>query len=178
MSGAALRRPTSAILRSGQDGHVRSFARSILYSGSDTRCCGTSRSRAWGGTEVEPNVPSTEKAIASVVDLSRIVSAAAIQWRYDPLFLSERFNAQHHIETFTRIADALRGHVDRVTTSPVEVFQRRVKPDLLQYEKATGDALITSSAVVETVHRLREIATAASIPFTPCCAPDLRAAIG
>jgi hypothetical protein len=131
-----------------------------------------------GGTEVEPHVPSTEKAISSVIDLSRIVGATAIQWRYDPLFLSERFDAQHHVDTFARIADALSRHVDRVTTSPVEVFERRVKPDLIQYEKETGDTVAKSSATVELLYRLREIASAVGIRFTLCCAPQLRAAIG
>jgi hypothetical protein len=131
-----------------------------------------------GGTEVEPHVPSTEKAIASVIDLSHIVPAATIQWRYDPLFLSEHFDARHHLDAFTRIAEVLSGHVDRVTTSPVEVFARRVKPDLFKYEQETGDRLVTSGAILELVHRLREIADAAGIPFTLCCAPVLRAAIG
>jgi len=131
-----------------------------------------------GGAEVEPHVPSTEKAIASVIDLSRIVGAAAIQWRYDPLFLSEHFDAQHHVDTFTRIAEALTGHVDRVTTSTVEMYERRVKRDLEQYEKETGDTLITSSvAVVDLVHRLREIADTVGIRFTLCCAPELRVPI-
>lgn len=131
-----------------------------------------------GSTEVEPFVPSTGKAIASVIDLSRIVGAAAIQWRYDPLFLSQRFDARHHVEMFSRIANALSGHVDRVTTSPVELYERRAKRDLQTYERETGDALVRSSAFVDLVHRLREIASAANIPFTLCCAPELRAAIG
>jgi hypothetical protein len=130
-----------------------------------------------GGTEVEPYSPSTEKAIASVIDLSRIVGPAAILWRYDPLFLSARFDAKHHIETFTRIAERLSAHVDRVTTSPVQVYERRVKRDLQLYEKQTGDALVTSPAVLDLVHQLREIAVGAGIPFTLCCAPQLRAAI-
>lgn len=131
-----------------------------------------------GGTAVEPFVPSTEKAVASVIELSRMVGAAAILWRYDPLFLSENFDMQHHIDTFARIAEALNGHVDRVTTSPVELYTRRVKTNMLRYEKETGDSLVTSSALVDLLQHLREIAGAAGIPSTLCCSPQLRSDTG
>jgi hypothetical protein len=132
-----------------------------------------------GRTPVEPYAPAIDKAVAALLDLSKIVPPAAIQWRYDPVFLSTRFGAEHHVRTFSALAEALRGRVDRVTTSVVQLYGRRVEPDLRAYERQVGDRLETSPhAVAELLHRLREIATAAGIPFTLCCAPELRAAVG
>jgi hypothetical protein len=132
-----------------------------------------------GRTAVEPYAPTTEKAVAALLDLSRIVPPAAIQWRYDPVFLSQRFGAEHHVRTFSLLAEALRGRVDRVTTSAVQLYGRRVEPDLREYERESGDRLETSQqAVVDLLYRLREIATAAGIPFTLCGVPELRAAVG
>jgi hypothetical protein len=132
-----------------------------------------------GRTAVEPYSPATEKAVAALLDLSRIVPPAAIQWRYDPLFLSKHFDARHHVRTFTALAEALRGRVDRVTTSAVQIYGRRVAPDLRAYERESGDRLETSPAALEDLMgRLRDIATAAGIPFTLCCTPDLRTTLG
>jgi hypothetical protein len=132
-----------------------------------------------GRTAVEPYAPTTEKAVAALLDLSRIVPPAAIQWRYDPVFLSKRFGAEHHVRTFSALAEALRGRVDRVTTSVVQLYGRRVEPDLRAYERESGDRLETSEpALVDLLCRLREIATTAGIPFTLCCVPELRATVG
>jgi hypothetical protein len=132
-----------------------------------------------GRTPVEPYAPTTEKALAALLDLSRIVPSAAIQWRYDPVFLSKLFGAEHHVRTFSALAEALRGRVDRVATSVVQLYGRRVEPDLRAYERESGDRLETSQqALVDLLCQLREIATAAGIPFTLCCVPELRAAVG
>jgi len=132
-----------------------------------------------GRTPVEPYSPSLERAARAIIDLSTIVSPAAIQWRYDPVFLSKRFDSEHHLRTFTKLADLLRGHVDRVTTSVVQLYGRRVVPDLRAYERTSGDRLETSpQAVLELLGRLRNIAADASIPFRICCAPTLRTSLG
>jgi len=131
-----------------------------------------------GRTPVEPHAPATGKAVSALLKLSRLVPPAAIQWRYDPVFLSTRFDVEHHVRTFRAIAEALRGRVDRVTLSAVQLYGRRVAPDLRAYERECGDRLETSqAALLEVLGRLREIAAAAGIPFTLCCAPELRTAL-
>jgi hypothetical protein len=133
-----------------------------------------------GGTPVEPFVPATGKAAAAMRELARRVPPAAIQWRYDPLFVSRHYGVRHHLETFRRLAGELAGRVDRVTTSFVQVYTQRVKPDLAAYEGETGDALLELPAAekVEIAGRLREIAVEAGLPFTLCCQPELREALG
>jgi hypothetical protein len=70
--------------------------------------------------------------------------------------------------------------VDRVATSFVTLYERRVKPDLLRYQREFGDRPGDPSLAqkLELLSRLREIAEAAAIPLTLCCQPELREALG
>jgi hypothetical protein len=131
-------------------------------------------------TPVEPNVPATGKALAAIRSLATLVPPAAILWRYDPLLLSERYGVAHHLETFTRLADALAGRVDRIATSFVTRYGRRVEPDLRRLERETGDRLRepTLEEKVDLVGRLAEISGDRGLPLTVCCDPDLQAAAG
>jgi hypothetical protein len=133
-----------------------------------------------GGTPVEPHVPPTKKAVASVLELSRLVSPAAILWRYDPIFVSEHYDQKHHRDTFTRLVESLSGHVDRVAVSFVTSYRRQVEPDLRAYERESGDVFesIPLDAKIELATELREVALEAGLPFTLCCSPDLRQALG
>jgi hypothetical protein len=129
-----------------------------------------------GGSEVEPKVPPTDKALKAIIELSGIVPAQAILWRYDPIFISEKFGAEFHVATFSRLVEQLAGRVDRVTTSFVEVYGRRVKPDLVAYQTETGDGFkdLFIAEKVRIAARIREIAESAGVPFTLCCSPEVR----
>jgi len=133
-----------------------------------------------GGSAAEPGVPSTEKTVAAIRRLSKLVPPAAILWRYDPIFVSARYGRRHHRETFSRLIDALAGHVDRVAVSFVTHYKRQVEPDLRAYAEDSGDVLVepTPSEQVELTGELRDIAAAARLPLTVCCSPELREAIG
>ena len=132
-----------------------------------------------GSSAVEPHVPSADRAADAVVELAGRVPPAAILWRYDPLFLSRRFDRRHHRTTFRRLARQLQGKVDRVVISPLHHYRRQVVPDLGAYQRETGDLVLDDPAA--TVELARELATIAGehrLPLTVCCAPELRAALG
>ena len=133
-----------------------------------------------GQTEIEPHAPPTQRGLEALLDLSRIVPPSAIQWRYDPIFVSERFSVDRHLVTFTKLAEQLAGRVDRVAVSFVHEYGRRVKPDLQAYQRQTGDRYdaLSMSGRIELVCQLREIADGIGIPLTLCCSPELREAVG
>lgn len=133
-----------------------------------------------GSTEVEPKVPPTEKVLESIIELSRIVRPEAILWRFDPLFISEHYPTDFHLQNFTRLVDKLAGHVDRVTTSFVIRYGRQTEPDLKAYENETGDRLrdLSLQEQLDIVGRLKDICEPAGIPFTLCCSPEVRQGIG
>jgi len=133
-----------------------------------------------GGTALEPNVPVTDKAVAATLDLAARLPAGAVVWRYDPVFVSERYDEAHHVRTFSQLCDRLRGHVDRVAMSFVQRYGRRVTPDLRRYQDDSNDPTpeLTLEAQVELLGRFREIADAAELPLTLCCQPVLAARLG
>ena len=104
----------------------------------------------------------------------------AIQWRYDPVFLSERFPPEFHVRTFRKLAELLGGYVDRVAVSFVASYNRRVAPDLRRYERETGDRVIDAPLAqqVDLVGELGAIAAACNLPLTVCCSPELRQQTG
>jgi len=133
-----------------------------------------------GGGDVEPNVPATEKAVAATLELAKRLPAGAIQWRYDPVFVSQRYGLAHHLRTFRRLCDRLAGVVDRVATSFVEPYGRRVRPDLDRYHRAFRDLSpeLTIDGKAELLERLREIAESVELPLTVCCQPQLAERLG
>ena len=76
------------------------------------------------GPEIEPNVPPQEQVMADFLRLSRIVGAHRIAWRYDPIFLSETYTAERHLETFARMAAALEGSTDTCVISFIDLYDK------------------------------------------------------
>jgi hypothetical protein len=133
-----------------------------------------------GQTAVEPYVPRAEKVVASIRNLSQTVSPKAIQWRYDPIFLSEQYSATFHVKNFRILAERLAGSVDRVAVSFVEPYGRRVTPDLKRYERETGDRFVDTTLAqrVDLIGELGAIAAGLDLELTICCSPELRKQTG
>jgi hypothetical protein len=133
-----------------------------------------------GGTAVEPGSPPTERALAAAHELAARLPPAAIQWRYDPVFLSERWDARFHAEGFARLADALAGRVDRVAISFVQAYGRRVAPDLHRYGREHGDALVPREdpRALDLARALAELARERGLRLVVCADDELRTALG
>lgn len=43
------------------------------------------------GKDIEPNVPSIDESIETLIKLSKIVDKQRIAWRYDPILLTEKY---------------------------------------------------------------------------------------
>jgi hypothetical protein len=81
-----------------------------------------------GGTPVECNVPRTEKAIADFLAVrSSLPSSACIEWRYDPILLTDEYPTGYHLGAFEGIARALEGATQVVNVSFVEPFLKSVR---------------------------------------------------
>ena len=76
------------------------------------------------GKEIEPNVPNKDDVMDSFIRLSQIVGRRAILWRYDPVFITERYTLQYHVDAFERMSGRLEGHTDRVVISFIDLYQK------------------------------------------------------
>lgn len=77
------------------------------------------------GRDIEPNLPDKrEKLIPTFQELSKRIGKERVIWRYDPIFLNEKYTADYHRKAFGEIADRLAGHTERVVISFVDMYAK------------------------------------------------------
>lgn len=95
------------------------------------------------GKDIEPGVPSIDESIRTLLELEKLVGAKRICWRYDPVFLTERYTIDVHLKTFEFMASQLAGHVDRCIFSFVEMYKKLSvnMPELIPLTPSDKDTL-------------------------------------
>lgn len=76
------------------------------------------------GKEIEPNVPEKERVMESLQNLSEIVGINSIGWRYDPIFISEKYSLEWHVEKFEYMASKLSGYTNTCVISFIDLYQK------------------------------------------------------
>lgn len=76
------------------------------------------------GRDVEPNVPDKHMVLENVKQLFRLVGVNSAGWRYDPVFLSERYTKEYHLKAFRQMAEALEGYTETVVISFIDLYQK------------------------------------------------------
>ncbi|WP_321972981.1 DUF1848 domain-containing protein [Paratractidigestivibacter sp.] len=109
------------------------------------------------GAEIEPNVPDKAAVLASIRQLSGIVGPRRVGWRYDPVFLSERYTAEHHLRAFERMAAELGGRVAFCVVSFIDLYEktRRNFPEARAVRPAEQRFLATEFARIGAAHGIR-----------------------
>jgi hypothetical protein len=64
------------------------------------------------------------KSVDAVKQLAERQGSRVVSWRYDPIMFTSATPSQFHIDTFTRIADALYGFVDEVVISFMQLYRK------------------------------------------------------
>lgn len=101
------------------------------------------------GKEIEPAVLDKEKVMDSFIFLSRHLGKECIGWRYDPVFISEKYTVDFHIDAFEKMASRLAGYTEVCVISFIDLYEkvRRNFPEAKSVEKK--DRLILGKAFVE-----------------------------
>lgn len=76
------------------------------------------------GKEIEPNVPDKEAVMNSLIQLSKQVGIKAVSWRYDPIFISEKYSVEFHVQAFEYMAQKLCGYVDNCVISFIDLYEK------------------------------------------------------
>lgn len=76
------------------------------------------------GKDIEPNVPPKEDVIRTFRALAETTGPKSIAWRYDPIFLTSKYNLDFHCAAFEKMARALRGATDTVIISFVDLYEK------------------------------------------------------
>ena len=81
-----------------------------------------------GGSAVEPNIPKTDQAIDDFLRVREgLPDSRAIQWRYDPIVLTDELNESYHVKKFSMIAERLRGATRVVNVSFIEPYVKSIR---------------------------------------------------
>jgi hypothetical protein len=76
------------------------------------------------GKDIEPNVPNKHQIIEYFQKLSLHNGARRMIWRYDPVFINEKYTIEYHIRAFETIASKLEGYCDRVVFSFIDLYEK------------------------------------------------------
>ena len=77
------------------------------------------------GREIEPGLPDKKKVlIPAFRELADRIGKERMVWRYDPVFLSDRYTLDYHVKAFTQIAEALAGKTQRVVISFLDDYDK------------------------------------------------------
>lgn len=74
--------------------------------------------------EIEPYVPPKEQVINSFKQLSKLVGNNRISWRYDPIFITDKYSIDYHVEQFGHMAKALAGYTKQCVISFIDLYEK------------------------------------------------------
>ncbi len=76
------------------------------------------------GRDVEPRVPSFSHVIESFKKLSRRFGPDAVHWRYDPIFLTDKYTMDFHFSAFEEMSRALEGFTHSCVISFIDLYEK------------------------------------------------------
>ena len=79
------------------------------------------------GKDIEPNVPHKKEVMDAFIELSKKVSVKNVVWRYDPIFLNEKYDISHHLMIFEKMCAYLEGYCKHVIISFIDLYEKTKK---------------------------------------------------
>ena len=123
------------------------------------------------GRDIEPGVPDKHRLIEDFKKLSDMVGVNSIGWRYDPIFLSEKYTADYHLHAFRQIAEALKGYTKTVVISFIDLYPKVRKNFPEAKEVSEKDRLYIGKEIIR-------IASDCGMIVKPCAEGDELAEFG
>lgn len=121
------------------------------------------------GKEIEPGLPDKKELLSTFRRLSEKIGKEKVIWRYDPIFLSEKYTLDYHLEAFGKMADALAGYTERVVISFIDLYAKtkRNMAGLGMREMTEKDMLSLAAGIAKTAaeHHLSVESCAEQIPL-------------
>ena len=76
------------------------------------------------GRDIEPNVPDKETVMEGFKELSDVVGADSMGWRYDPIFIDKKHSVEWHISEFEKMAAILAGYTKTCVISFIDIYKK------------------------------------------------------
>ncbi|MCD8082596.1 MAG: DUF1848 domain-containing protein [Clostridiales bacterium] len=76
------------------------------------------------GKDIEPNVPAKETVMDHFRKLSDMVGVTSVDWRYDPILISDVYPVERHISDFEKTAAYLSGYTKTCVISFIDIYKK------------------------------------------------------
>lgn len=76
------------------------------------------------GRDVEPNVKDKHQVLEDFKKLSGIVGVESVGWRYDPIFITDKYSEEYHLRAFKKISDVLEGYTKTAVISFIDLYPK------------------------------------------------------
>jgi hypothetical protein len=109
------------------------------------------------GHEIEPYVPEKEQVIESFQLLSEYVGTRAMSWRYDPIFISEKYSVEFHIQSFEKMVQALKGYTKQCVVSFIDLYEKTKRnfPEAKAVTETEQEILIAAMAKIAAANHIK-----------------------
>jgi len=90
--------------------------------------------------DIEPNVLLKKVILEDIKKISNIIGKENVFVRYDPIFLSDKYNLEYHIKAFEKICTILEGYVSNIIISFIDDYKNvRKNMNVLKIKNFTDD---------------------------------------
>lgn len=88
--------------------------------------------------DIEPNVLPKGIIIETKKKLSKVIGIDNLTIRYDPIFISEKYNLDYHIKAFDKLCSLLNGYVNKIIVSFIDDYKNvRKNEKILNFREFT-----------------------------------------
>ncbi len=88
--------------------------------------------------DIEPNVLPKGIIIEAIKKLSKVIGIDNLTIRYDPIFISEKYNLDYHIKAFNKLCSLLNGYVNKIIVSFIDDYKNvRKNEKILNFREFT-----------------------------------------
>lgn len=105
------------------------------------------------GNDIEPNVPDKGNVIEAFKEISRKIGKDSIAWRYDPIFISDKYSLAFHLEAFSSIASKLKGYTDVAIISFIDLYEKTKRNFPEAREVCRDERIFLASALLKIARK-------------------------
>ena len=90
--------------------------------------------------DIEPNVTDKKIIIDAVKEISNIIGKDNTYIRYDPIFISDKYNLEYHKKAFNKMCSLLDGYVNKIIVSFLDEYKNVKKnKNIIKYKEITKE---------------------------------------
>ncbi len=115
--------------------------------------------------DIEPGVPEKSQVLEDFKYLSKKVGINSIGWRYDPIFIDDKYTVEYHLQSFEKMAEALDGYTKIAVISFIDIYEK-VKRNFPEAKAVSAEDKLYLG------RKMIEIARAHGMVVRPCAEGD------